>query len=92
MVHIDIAPKQTVSAQVLENTIIEIKTLDDSHPSTKWKIESIYPMKLYQLTSISTLPSHAMESFDFAKWIISNNDNLNPQSDVAVYYYRKLKE
>jgi hypothetical protein len=92
MIHIDLAPKQPVPGSVLQSTIVEIRTKDESHPPTNWKLESIYTLQLYQLTSVTTLPSHAMESFDFAKWIITNNEGVNPQSDVAVYYYRKLKE
>lgn len=92
MVHIDIAPRQQISGQVLDATVIEIRTVDESHAPTHWKIESIYNLQLHQLTSVSTLPSHGMESFDFAKWFISNNNGATPQSDVAVYYYRKVKE
>jgi len=92
MVHIDLAPKQRISEQVLQSTIIEIKTLDESHPATKWKLESIYSLQLHQLTSVTSLPSHGMESFEFAKWFITNNEGVNPQTEIAVYYYRKLKE
>lgn len=91
MVHIDLAPSQKVPDQVLQETIIEIITDDESSPPTQWKLESIYPLKLHQLTSVSTLPSHGLESFEFAKWFIYNNAGSNTNTEVAVYYYRKLE-
>ncbi|THU34229.1 hypothetical protein FAM09_24740 [Niastella caeni] len=92
MIHIDIAPKAHVSAHVLESTIIEIIIADESYPATKWKLESIYPLKLFQLTSVSSMPSHGMESFEFAKWFLTNNVGANSQTEIAIYYYRKMKE
>lgn len=91
MVHIDLAPSQQIPDKVLQETLIEIRTVDESHPPTQWKLESIYTLQLHQLTSVSTLPSHGIESFEFAKWFISNNEGSNTQSKVAVYYYRKVE-
>ena len=90
MVHIDLPPKEPVSNKVLKETVIEIKTSDESAPSTKWRLDSIFPLKLYQLTDISTLPSHGLESFDFAKWFITNYEGSSPQTEVAVYFYYKI--
>lgn len=90
MIHVDNAPRQQVTEHVLTSTIVEIITEDGSHPPTKWKLESIYWLQLHQLTSVTTLPSHGLESFDFAKWFIINNEGANSQTEVAVYYYRKL--
>lgn len=90
MVHVDLAPSQTIPETVLQNTVIEIRTKDESHPPSRWKLEDLCRLPLNQLTSSITWPSHGQQSFEFAKWFLENNTGTGMQTAVAIYYYRKI--
>lgn len=89
MVHIDLAPSSGIPASKVENTLIEIKTADNSFPPTYWKLSCLLRLELHQLTDYMTIPSHGLEAFEFQKQLLSSNMNLKTTSPVAVYYYRK---
>lgn len=89
MVHVDLAPSGPVRKSQLENTLIEIKTVDNSFPPTYWKLRDLLRVELHELTDIMVMPSHGVEAFEFQKQILSTNMKLTTSTPVAVYYYQK---
>jgi hypothetical protein len=90
MVHIDLAPLQPIPESVLDKTIIEIHTKDNSHPPTSWKLYSLCRLQLHQITSLMSMPSHGIPCFDFCKQMMQQYEQLKTTSQVAIYYYQKI--
>lgn len=89
-IHIDEAPRERIPEQKLKETIIEIRTNDNSHPPVLVQLIDLLRIPLSDLTTTMTLPSHNMEWFDFAKWKIEQHPKTKTTQPMAVYYYKKV--
>lgn len=87
--HIDMAPREPLHQNQLDETIIEIRTSDNSHPPIKTKLNDLLRLPLNQLADIHTLPSHGMNAMEFVSKTLTENPKLNWDSPMAIYYYVK---
>ncbi len=88
-IHIDLEPKTGIPESVLENTVFEIRTKDNSHPPVKFKLVDLTRCPLENLTSNVTYQSHGLDWFDFIKWFMEKNSLMDYRARVAIYQYRK---
>lgn len=89
-IHIDAAPRVKPKYAQMDNTIIEIRTKDDSHGPVQVKLEDIMLMKVKDLFCLITWPSHGMRSWEFTHWLMEQKPELNMETPIAIYYYKKL--
>lgn len=87
--HIDIAPAGGIPESKLNDTIIEIRTADNSHPPVKTKLINLIRLKLWQVSDALSYPSHGMDSTAFQEWMITHND-ISFDKSMAVYFYQKI--
>jgi hypothetical protein len=92
MVHIDKAPAQPIPERDLDDTVIEIQTLDNSYPPVKYILRDLLRLPLHEVRSIMSVPSHGMDSFEFAKWFMNRNETGDTCYPVAIYYYSLFLE
>ena len=85
--HIDVAPKDPIPESVIQNTQVEIRTADNSHPPVKAKLMDLLRLNLCDLAYIHTLPSHGLDTVPFIEKLMKENPELKPTSPMAVYYY-----
>jgi hypothetical protein len=91
-IHIDEAPRSGIPESKLENTVIEIRTSDNSHPPVKTKMKDIIRLPLGDLSSALTWQSHGIDSIGFVKTTIQHKPKLNIKSPMAVYFYQRIVE
>ncbi|NNV55893.1 hypothetical protein [Limnovirga soli] len=88
MLHIDIKPSRMPQQSVIENTIIEIATADNSYPPTRYKLHWLQPMLLNNVPELVTYPSHAMSYVEFYKFLRQKyGPNICGATEMCVYYY-----
>lgn len=89
MIHIDIAPRTTIPESTLEKSVIEFQTQDNSYPPTSWKLIDLSRVTLNNVNSVYTWQSHAMDAFDWITWFKGLHPDLNSDTPLAIYYYKK---
>lgn len=87
MVHIDSAPAQGIPESWLDWTVIEIRTADNSHVPTTWKLWAIRRFALAELIDLETMSSHGMPAIEFYGYWKENHPGAGPATPMAVYYY-----
>ncbi len=92
MVHLDLAPWSDVSESVLANTIVEIRTKDNSYPPSRWQVNDLYRAPFGKMTSLITWPSHGMDQADCYSYLKAIHPDINTDTPMAVYYYKKISE
>ena len=90
MQHIDLAPWTVVPESLMEKTIIEFRTADDSHPPTFWKLFDLMRLGSEQLVCALTFPSHGMDACDFYKYLVKQYAAAKDISKLAIYFYKKI--
>jgi hypothetical protein len=90
MLHIDLVPRNPITDSIMDSTIVEIRTQDNSYPSSEWKLIDLARIQLQKLPACITMPSHGMYSFDFVKWFLDKNNGLALDTEVAVYFYMRM--
>jgi hypothetical protein len=88
-VHIDIAPTDRIPESKLEETVIEIRTADNSHPPVKTKLVNLLRLPLWQVSDAITYPSHGMDSTTFQEMMVVDN-NADFNKAMAVYFYERI--
>jgi hypothetical protein len=73
----------------MEETIIEIRTADHSHPPVKTKLVNLSRMALWQLSDALTFPSHGVDSTSFQEMMMIN-ENADFNKQMAVYFYQRI--
>lgn len=88
-VHIDIAPVGGITESKMSESIIEIRTADNSHPPVKTKLVNLLRLQLWQINDALTYPSHGMDSTAFQEMmVIDNQADFN--KPMAVYFYERI--
>lgn len=92
-IHIDFAPSSSPVRSAVEQTIIEIKTADNSHEPVK---VSCYDIIISDLQSICydmvTMVSHGKPAVEYAKHIMDEKypGKVSWTTPMAIYYYKKI--
>jgi hypothetical protein len=89
--HIDVAPTAGIPGSKLEETVVEIRTADNTHPSVKTKLVDIIRLPLWRISDCLSYPSHGIDSADFQHMMITNNEKVNADTAMAVYFYKKIQ-
>lgn len=89
-VHIDIAPAGGIPESKMDDTIIEIRTADNSHPPVKTKLVNLLRLPLWKISDAVTYPSHGMDSTAFQEMMILTSDHMSPDKAMAVYFYERI--
>lgn len=87
--HIDIAPAGGIPESKMNDTIIEIRTADNSHPPVKTKLINLLRLPLWQVSDVITYPSHGCDSTSFQEMMVLEN-NADFNKPMAVYFYEKV--
>lgn len=90
MVHLDLAPWAAIPERLLDNNVVEFQTQDNSYPPTRWQLVDLYRTEFGKVSSIITWPSHGMDVADCYSWIKKIHPELNTQTPMAIYYYKKI--
>jgi hypothetical protein len=89
-IHVDEAPRSGIPESRLEETVIEIRTSDNSHPPVKTKLFDIIRLKLGDLPTSLTWQSHAVDAITFAEKLLTDKPKLNTSTPMAVYFYQRI--
>ena len=85
-VHITAPPFGQVKEADLGKTY-SITTADGSHPGGHWKLEDFVRIRLRDVRSYLTYPSHGMNYIDFITWYKQQNRSTGYDDFVALYFY-----
>jgi hypothetical protein len=88
-VHITFEPKQFIPERLLSEPLL-ITVADE--PSLRVKVITldICRLKLMELRSIHTLPSHGILCYEFVSWWMNKYKNCSPETKLAIYYHKKV--
>jgi hypothetical protein len=86
-IHVDIAPRGSVPQTLLDQTVFEIITKDNSHPPVLVKLYDMARLPFNNLTNVLTWPSHGMTSHDFKKWFSRQAKETKADTGMAIYFY-----
>lgn len=89
MVHVDLAPSKGIPECVAKQTIIEIKTKDNSHPPVQYQLDDLARFPLIKTPAPWTQLSHAMDPGNYIAWFNEKYKNINPTTELAAYFYKK---
>jgi hypothetical protein len=87
--HIDVAPASRIPESRLEDTTIEIRTADQSHPPVKAKLIDLIRIPLGGITDYLTYPSHGVDSRSFQDKMVTENQ-FTREKQMAVYFYKRI--
>lgn len=93
-IHIDLAPAKRIPESVLNGTIIEVKTKDDSHPPILVQVDDLARIPFSQIRNIAsclTWCSHGMHSWDLAEHLKQRHQDITSNTEFAIYFYKKVK-
>ncbi len=88
--HIDMAPLGPVIETKIQNTPIEIRTADNSHPPVTVKLNDLLRLPLHDISALFTWPSHAMDKLTYISHLLTQKPNINNTTPMAVYFYQKI--
>jgi hypothetical protein len=88
--HIDIAPVGGIPESKMEETVIEIRTADNSHAPVKTKLVNLLRLPLWQINDALTYPSHGVDSTTFQEMMVVDN-HADFSKSMAVYFYERLQ-
>ncbi|HEU4574613.1 MAG TPA: hypothetical protein VFS36_06385 [Chitinophagaceae bacterium] len=89
--HIDDAPAKGIPESVMNDTVFEIRTADNSHPPVKTKMVSLVRLPLWRVSDVLSYPSHGMDSVTFQEKMVIEK-GLHADKEMAVYFYQKIEE
>lgn len=91
IVHIDLAPTAPPQRAWMDETVIEIRTEDQSHPSIERKLDDMLIMELQQINDYLSYPSHGMGAISLINhFYVEYPERMNPKTKMAVYYYKPV--
>lgn len=88
--HISFAPPSPLPESHIKNTLIEIRTADESFPPVTVELIDICRVPLGNIHSMASLASHAMDYHEFYNWFCDQYPLAGCNTPVAVYYYKKI--
>lgn len=86
-IHLDVAPPGPVPESKLENTVIVISTLDQSHPPVEKKVVDLLRIKFDDVTGLITHISHGMTKEEFVQLAAKEKKSITKETLMAIYYY-----
>lgn len=86
-VYISLAPNRPV----LENELEKIYYTEVDGLQFYSKLVDIMRFKFSRMPSLATLPATGMEGHEWEKWWLEQHPNTHPDTEMAVYFYKKLK-
>jgi hypothetical protein len=89
-IHIQLTPPSGIPESVAEKTIFKITTADQSHSPVWAQIHDSARQTVKDLSSTFTRLSHGMELDEFISMLIREKPDINPETELTVYYYRKV--
>lgn len=89
-IHIDLAPSGSVTETVLNNTVIEISTADQSHTPVQKKITDLAKARFKDIRGIFFHLSHGMTSEQYLQLAKKENKKIDEETMMALYYYSPL--
>ena len=89
-IHIGLYPVVHPGYRALENTVIEIRTEDDSHEPILVELLDIQELLPNQVREYFTMPSHGMTELEFANYFWQLNEAKLGEMRIGLYRYRKL--
>lgn len=93
IIHVDLAPIHTPLRADLENTTVEIRTADVSHPSIERKLYDISFFKLGMISDYVALSSHGLTAMELVKFFeekypaTARFAGINGDTNMAIYFY-----
>lgn len=91
-IHVDFAPKTGIPESILDKTVYEITTEDNSHAPVTVKLEDLARMELQNVCDIITWQSHGMNSREYLGYLMSKHKDLTGHTPMAVYLFRKIEK
>lgn len=90
MIHIDLAPQQSIAESKLTSLEFEIRTSDNSHPPVMFKVVDLIRIPLTDIGDLMTWQSHGMNSDEYLSWLLNENQAITIYSTMAVYFYKRV--
>lgn len=89
-IHIDLAPRTGIPERQLNESVFEIRTTDNSHPPVQVKLFDLARMPLERITSCLSWTSHAMDTFDFIRWFLTEKPGNTLRTEMGIYFYQRI--
>ena len=87
-VHIDLAPRQRPSRKVLDDSIIEICTNDNSHEPVRKRLYDLLFMPYQKVSCLLALCSHGMTDMQLANYMFDKHGpGFSWTTEICVYFY-----
>ena len=90
-VHITFAPVNLIPEHLLEQPML-ITVADNDSLKIEVITLDLCRLKLKDLRSHHTLPSHGMLCYEFIDWWRIKYPNSSEETDMAIYYHKQLKK
>lgn len=92
MIHLDKAPWASMPESVLANTIIEIRTQDNSYPPSRWVLDDLASAPFARMSKAITWQSHGMTVTDCLAYLREVHPDINGETPMAIYFYKKISD
>jgi hypothetical protein len=89
-IHLDVAPPHGIPESVLNETVYEIVTEDDSHPPVKAKLVDLARIELGKVSDVITWQSHGMNTVEYFSYLIEKGKDIGPDDKMAVYLFQQI--
>lgn len=90
MVEVNLAPSKRVTESEMRDTVFLVTWEDGSQ--SEYQLVDITRFTLDDYYSCLTWPSHGMDFFDFLEWFRKQYPNVNSETKVAAYFYKKVEQ
>jgi len=87
--HIDEAPTNGIPQSVLDKTIYEGITEDNSHPPVKVKLYDLCRLPLEHVSQTMTWQSHGMTVIEYIDFLLAQGKAITGDTAMAVYFFTK---
>lgn len=89
-IHLDLAPEKGLPESVLQNTVYEIITEDNSHSPIKVKLDDLARLELGKVSNLITWQSHGMTLIEFIDYMIGRGKDITKDTPMAVYLFHRV--
>lgn len=91
--HLDLMPGKMLSMDQLSQIVVEIETVDGSHPKIQVQPVEIQVFRLWWIPEAVTMASHGMNQLEFIEFMYSKHKHIRDANrmdqQVAMYAYRR---
>ena len=93
-IHLDLAPSKKPLRSVIDSTLYEIFTVDNSFPGGQYILYDMVFMSLAQIVDWLTFASHGVDALTFVESVFQKHKKrIKPitwKTEMCIYFYKKI--